>query len=83
MHGTGFLAIWSDLAPEDETDWAQASLPSTRPSVTRRRAIISHAGRAARMDFAIRTGGAAFVVRGFAGTPTRGLRILVRTQRSD
>jgi hypothetical protein len=22
MHGTGFLAIWSDLAPEDETDWA-------------------------------------------------------------
>jgi hypothetical protein len=21
MHGTGFLAIWSDLAPEDETDW--------------------------------------------------------------
>lgn len=22
MHGSGFLAIWSDLAPEDETDWA-------------------------------------------------------------
>lgn len=22
MHGNGFLAIWSDLAPEDETDWA-------------------------------------------------------------
>jgi hypothetical protein len=22
MHGTGFLAIWSDLASEDETDWA-------------------------------------------------------------
>jgi hypothetical protein len=22
MKGTGFLAIWSDLAPEDETDWA-------------------------------------------------------------
>ena len=21
MHGNGFLAIWSDLAPEDETDW--------------------------------------------------------------
>lgn len=22
MHGAGYLAIWSDLAPEDETDWA-------------------------------------------------------------
>ncbi|MCW5701363.1 MAG: hypothetical protein KIT82_02120 [Bradyrhizobium sp.] len=22
MQGTGYLAIWSDLAPEDETDWA-------------------------------------------------------------
>lgn len=22
MQGSGFLAIWSDLAPEDETDWA-------------------------------------------------------------
>ena len=22
MHGSGYLAIWSDLAPEDETDWA-------------------------------------------------------------
>ena len=22
MTGTGFLAIWSDLSPEDETDWA-------------------------------------------------------------
>jgi hypothetical protein len=22
MRGSGFLAIWSDLAPEDETDWA-------------------------------------------------------------
>jgi hypothetical protein len=22
MHGSGFLAIWSDLAAEDETDWA-------------------------------------------------------------
>lgn len=22
MHGTGYLAIWSDLAPLDETDWA-------------------------------------------------------------
>lgn len=22
MRGAGFLAIWSDLAPEDETDWA-------------------------------------------------------------
>ena len=22
MHGSGFLAIWSDLPPEDETDWA-------------------------------------------------------------
>lgn len=22
MQGAGFLAIWSDLAPEDETDWA-------------------------------------------------------------
>src|SRR6266566_6494929 len=22
MHVSGFLAIWSDLAPEDETDWA-------------------------------------------------------------
>jgi hypothetical protein len=22
MHGSGFLAIWSDLWPEDETDWA-------------------------------------------------------------
>src|SRR5262249_59814396 len=21
MHGSGFLAIWSDLPPEDETDW--------------------------------------------------------------
>ena len=21
MQGKGFLAIWSDLAPEDETDW--------------------------------------------------------------
>jgi len=21
MHGSGFLAIWSDLLPEDETDW--------------------------------------------------------------
>jgi hypothetical protein len=41
-----------------------------------------HAGRAALMDFAIRTGGAVFVVRGFAGTPTRGLSILVRTRRS-
>jgi len=34
---------------------------------------------AARMDFAIRTGGGAFVVSGFAGTATRALRILVRT----
>lgn len=22
MHGAGYLAIWSDLTPEDETDWA-------------------------------------------------------------
>ena len=22
MKGNGYLAIWSDLAPEDETDWA-------------------------------------------------------------
>jgi len=22
MQGAGYLAIWSDLAPEDETDWA-------------------------------------------------------------
>lgn len=22
MHGTGYLAIWSDLTPRDETDWA-------------------------------------------------------------
>ncbi len=22
MEGSGFLAIWSDLSPEDETDWA-------------------------------------------------------------
>jgi len=22
MGGSGFLAIWSDLLPEDETDWA-------------------------------------------------------------
>ena len=22
MQGSGFLAIWSDLSPEDETDWA-------------------------------------------------------------
>jgi hypothetical protein len=22
MRGSGFLAIWSDLAPEDEVDWS-------------------------------------------------------------
>ena len=22
MQGAGYLAIWSDLAPDDETDWA-------------------------------------------------------------
>jgi hypothetical protein len=22
MQGSGFLAIWSDLAPDDETDWS-------------------------------------------------------------
>ncbi|NOJ47782.1 hypothetical protein [Bradyrhizobium archetypum] len=22
MEGAGYLAIWSDLAPQDETDWA-------------------------------------------------------------
>ncbi len=22
MQGSGFLAIWSDLSPDDETDWA-------------------------------------------------------------
>jgi hypothetical protein len=33
--------------------------------------------------FAIRTGGVAAVVRGFAGKPTRALHTLVQTRRSD
>jgi hypothetical protein len=31
MHGTGFLAIWSDLAPEDAT--RTPGLPGVRPTV--------------------------------------------------
>jgi hypothetical protein len=31
----------------------------------------------------VRKGGAAFVVNGFGGMPTPGLRILVRIRRSD
>ncbi len=33
MEGAGYLAIWSDLAPQDETDWMHW-ITSTPPSAS-------------------------------------------------
>ena len=46
MKGNGYLAIWSDLAPEDETDWAHwitREHAAERIGISLPKALVPHA----------------------------------------